>query len=83
MTTDREPVDRAELRARMETLTDRTPSLQGQSVERYLERVVALAGGAGALLDLNQLPEEDARELWQLTEVIAHENGLNWSDTPD
>jgi hypothetical protein len=83
MAIDREPVDRAKLAARMETLTERTPSLQGESVERYLERVVALAGGPGGRLDISQMPEEDARELWQLTEVTADENGLDWSDTPE
>lgn len=83
MATDPEPVDRAKLAARMETLTERTPSLQGESVERYLERVVAMAGGPGGRLDISRMPEEDARELWQLTEVIADENGLDWSDTPE
>lgn len=76
MTTDRERVDRAKLRARMDRLTDRTPTMQGKSVDYYLERVVALAGGRGKRLDVNQLPEEDARELWLLTEELARSQGL-------
>ena len=82
MATDGEPVNREELTKRMDTLTDRISSMQGKSVERYLERVVALAGGPGGRLDINRLREEDARELWLLTDVIARDNGLVWGDTP-
>lgn len=86
MTIHPEPVDREELAARIDTLTDSISSMQGQSVELYLNRVVALAGGRGGRLDVNRLPEDDARELWELTDVVAHDNGLVWSDvrlTPD
>jgi hypothetical protein len=81
MTTEREPVDRAALRARMDTLTERTPSLQGRAVEDYLEKVVALAGPERHL-NIDALPEEDVRELWRLTEAIADDAGLTWDDAP-
>lgn len=79
MTTDHEPVDRAELAARINILTRRTPFMEGQSVESYLQTVVALAGPERRL-DVDQLPEEDARTLWLLTDAIANDNGLVWDD---
>lgn len=82
MPAEPESVDREQLAARIDTLMDHTPSMEGQSVERYLERVVDLAGGPGGRLDINRLSEEDARELWLLTDVVAFDNGLEWGDKP-
>ena len=79
---DRTPVDREQLAARLDTIIERISSLEGQWVERYTHTVVELAGGPGGRLDVNRLSEEDARELWRLTDLLASDNELAWSDRP-
>jgi hypothetical protein len=82
MGTEVVPVDRVELSDRLQVVMENWDSLQDSEWAPRLTEAVFRMRGEDGKVDIATLPEDDAKGLLDLCDIVVYDSGYRWGDPP-